>query len=459
MSGRTSLDLHDAKDFYKFNGSGCPRAVENPKNFQQQGMNKFSDKMFPVSFDEWAYAVANREKFMPAGSIDNDVAKENFNKIWDGKKFRYVVNKDRKLCSVVRRSDILESFTNKPGRPKTMGQQMDNLEDSLTVLLRNLGATIDKTVEAERLKRDKIKRERFQETDKDRDLRNIRDIENPNHLIKPSASHGCDPLTPIYSDGDSRTDGDRLSLRSNFATPQSPQNLTIRTRVSKQERLGDGYVGRVPARTGDRHQPFTCLTPGDPTLNQSQYRSMYHGLQELEDNVPHTVSARGVSHLKTKDDEKEQAATSGELYALSTICAQQITEEECGSTNKLKVHPMGYGGDKTPSDMCSFVQHPHKGHHVCVPKQIETTTDPDAKAWYYGNKNDDGGFVDYERLLLEKYRQKHDKDYRHADVISDAELESRDLEREMEAMLKNSGAGIRRFSRPHQKPNDINGSY
>ena len=90
---------------------------------------------------------------------------------------------------------------------------------------------------------------------------------------------------------------------------------------------------------------------------------------------------------------------------------------------------------------------------MCAPKIIqEEAKTNDAKAWYYGNKNDDGGFVDYERLLVEKYRQKHDKHYRHADVISDAELESQKLEQEMEAIHRNMSAGIRRFSRPAEKP-------
>ena len=278
MSGRISLDLHDAKEFYKFNGSGCPRAVENPKDYQKKGMNKFSDKMYPVSFDEWAYAVSNRERFMPAGSLKSDEAKENFNKIWDGKQFRYVVNKDRKLCSVVRKSDILDSFTNKPGRHKTTSDQLDNLEDSLTILLKNLGATIDKTVEQEAEKQRRLKEERFNETAQDRDLRNIQNIENPNFLIKPSDGHGCDPLVPIYADNDQdnrgmpRDNGHRLSRRSNFANPQSPDNLTIRARTSKQERLTDAYHGRIPALTGDKKQPVTCLTPETKPSNRASIK-------------------------------------------------------------------------------------------------------------------------------------------------------------------------------------------
>ena len=442
---RTSLDMHDAKEFYKFNGHGCPRAVENPSEALEKGMNKFSDEMYPVSFDEWAYAVKNREKFMPPGSRESDYAKDNFNKIWDGHKWRYVVNSDRKLCSVVPRSDILESFTDRPHTPSSTTEYLDQLEDSLTILLRNLGATIDKSVENEALKQRALRRRQMDGNQQDRDLRLIRTVEQPDDVIKPG-SHGCDPLTYLK---EGEQDHHDLSARTNFDGLKDPKSTTLRTRTSEVEREADKYVGRVPVETGNRRQPFACVAVTDKRLRNGKYPTIYHGLQELEQKVPQTVDARGSSVA-----DPNQPATSGELYSLSAMCAQQLTQDECESTDQLKVTPFGNYGRRTPAQHCAFVEHPHTGQQVCAPKRIEQVLEPEAKQWYYGSAANPGGFLEHERMLVEKFRQKHAKDYRHPNVISDADLRaSRDLEREME-IINSMSSGIRRFSVPAKKPSE-----
>ena len=237
---------------------------------------------------------------------------------------------------------------------------------------------------------------------------------------------------------------------------QGSQEHHLRTRTSEVEREADKYVGRVPVETGNRRQPFACVAVTDKRLRNGKYPTIYHGLQELEQKVPQTVDARGSSVA-----DPNQPATSGELYSLSAMCAQQLTQDECESTDQLKVTPFGNYGRRTPhSTAPSWSTRTPVSR--CAPKRIEQVLEPEAKQWYYGSAANPGGFLEHERMLVEKFRQKHAKDYRHPNVISDADLRaSRDLEREME-IINSMSSGIRRFSvpaksRPRTMPTEVGG--
>jgi len=437
----------DAKHFYNFNGKGCPRGAKNDPTLTKDldnggsGLPDYSPQMQPVDFDTWVWSITNSRDYLPPGLTSNPDAKKNFNKIWDGQNYRYVVNSDGMLCSVVSKDNIIEKQREKH-KYKTQGEYLDQLEGSLGILLNNLGVSIDNSL-SHHQNSQRLKKLNFNNSD-DSDIALIRNMEHSDDIIKPGA-HGCSPRQ-FFNPSEARD-------RSRYAGLKTPQKLNINMRVSASETEADKYGGRLPLNYNNSNaKDVACVVPNDPRLMRDDHRAAYHHLREL-DRIPLSARERGES-MTTDVHNASMPASSGELYSAAAVCAQQVNNDQCNDPLQLKVTPFGNEDNRTPNDLCKMHRHPVTNEKVCTPRLVADAESDRLREWYFGSRDGDGGFFEKEQRLMEANHSMHNPT-RRSPLISDELITAEDIE-DCQAIERLSG--IRRFAERHEAQK-INSNY
>ena len=449
---------YDAKKFYHFNGKGCPRGAKNDLNDYREAdptcdtkMPVYSPQMTPVDFDTWAYSIANKKQFLAPGLKRHSKANDNFNKIFDGKQYRYVINTDGNLCSVVSKDDVINREMELRQNHSTP-EMLDKLEDTLQTLLKNMGVTIDGNI-ANFKSNQRIKDiQRTRQHASDKEIAYIRSMENPNDVIRPNKRHGCSPRD-YFDISENQT-------RSRYADLDAPRKTNINMRFDSNEIKANQFGGRLPLNYNTQNvNDVACVTPDDMRLTQRKdHAAIYHNLDGLR-RVPNTINARGTS-LSAKDTGNNHAKLptgTGELYSIAAVCAQQLEEAECENAESLKVTPFGNKDSHAPADMCAMYPHPVTRNPVCTPKQVVHSKDKGLRDWYFGTDKNPGGFIEKEQLLTEKYRQMNDPESRNSRVIPDSMITGDDLREDVEQIM--GVRGIQRFSKQHQYKKRATGNY